>query len=256
MPSSLIIKLKSSTLFLIFKKLKDVIVHYSPLTYLNYKKDISFYSKFLQQGDLCFDIGANKGEKAKIFLALGAKVICVEPQSALKKEFDTKFKNTPNVIFVNKGLADQEGWGELALCETDNTLATLSSAWIQNSRFSKSHNWHSKEKIPLTTLDLLIKKYGVPKFCKIDVEGYEVNVIKGLSQSIPFIAFEFTKEELTNAKIVLAHLKKIGSIVINYTLGEKNQFIENSWLSPEEIISKLEKNKDPLLWGDIYVKFI
>ena len=38
-----------------------------------------FYSQFIRPGDLCFDVGANKGARAEIFLRLGARVVAVEP---------------------------------------------------------------------------------------------------------------------------------------------------------------------------------
>jgi len=39
-----------------------------------------FYSQFVGAGDLVFGVGANMGNRAKIFLHLGCRVVCVEPQ--------------------------------------------------------------------------------------------------------------------------------------------------------------------------------
>ena len=36
------------------------------------------------------------------------------------------------------------------------------------------------------------KEFGKPAFCKIDVEGYEYKVIKGLSEPLNTVSFEFT----------------------------------------------------------------
>ena len=38
----------------------------------------SFYSHFIGKGDLCFDVGANLGNRAEVFLALGATVVAIE----------------------------------------------------------------------------------------------------------------------------------------------------------------------------------
>jgi hypothetical protein len=40
----------------------------------------SFYQQFLQPGDLCFDVGANMGNRVEAFLKIGANVVVVEPQ--------------------------------------------------------------------------------------------------------------------------------------------------------------------------------
>ena len=40
----------------------------------------AFYSRLVKPRDLCFDVGANIGSKTKIFLELGARVVCIEPQ--------------------------------------------------------------------------------------------------------------------------------------------------------------------------------
>lgn len=40
-----------------------------------------FYEQFIRPNDICFDIGANMGNRTEVFLKLGAKVIAVEPQS-------------------------------------------------------------------------------------------------------------------------------------------------------------------------------
>ena len=39
-----------------------------------------FYAQFIQPGDLCFDLGAHLGNRANAWLALGAKIVAVEPQ--------------------------------------------------------------------------------------------------------------------------------------------------------------------------------
>ena len=61
------------------------------------KKRITFYSQFIKKGNLCFDIGANVGNRAEVFLEIGAKVIAVEPQSKCVKVLNEKFGNNENI---------------------------------------------------------------------------------------------------------------------------------------------------------------
>jgi hypothetical protein len=49
-----------------------------PLNHLAYANQIAnlslFYSQFIRQNDLCFDIGANLGNQTDAFLKLGVRV--------------------------------------------------------------------------------------------------------------------------------------------------------------------------------------
>jgi FkbM family methyltransferase len=44
--------------------------------------------------------------------------------------------------------------------------------------------------VPVTTLDKAIDEFGVPTFCKIHVEGFESDALKGLSKPIPLLALD------------------------------------------------------------------
>ena len=63
------------------------------------KKMIQFYSNFISNGDLCFDVGANIGNRTEVFLELGAKVICVEPQQACLQQLNKIFAVLDSQIF-------------------------------------------------------------------------------------------------------------------------------------------------------------
>ena len=96
-----------------------------------------FYSSFVKKGSLCFDIGANIGQKTEIFLKLGAKVIAVEPQEDCVRFLKKKFQKNPNVTIVNKAVDHVEGDKELYVCEA-NTLSTMSQKWLADV---KKRDW-------------------------------------------------------------------------------------------------------------------
>ena len=219
------------------------------------KRTPKFYSQFISKGDLCFDIGANIGGKTGVFLQLGARVVAVEPQPIFR-ELIEKYGNNVNLTTVNKGVADKSGFLDLFICNQCHVISTMSDKWKKDGRFSSEYKQVDMVSVPVVTLDSLIGEYGLPKFCKIDVEGFEKEVLMGLTKPIPYISFEFTKEFLDDAKICAEHLASLGTAGFNFSIADKMNLFFKDWVSSSELLLKLEKigNKD--LWGDIYVKFI
>ena len=136
------------------------------------------------------------------------------------------------------------------------TISTMSNKWKNEGRFSKYYKWTTQEKASITTLDKLILSYGLPKFCKIDVEGFEESVLKGLTKPIPFISFEFTREFFDDAKKCVDYLYQLGYVKFNFSLGESKKFLFQKWIAPDELYKKIADLVDPLLWGDIYARFL
>ena len=152
-----------------------------------------------------------------------------------------------------------EGSPELFICNA-HTLSSLSLDWIQAVRESgifSSYSWPGKRIIPLNTLDKLIYQYGLASFIKIGVEGFELEVLKGLSFPVATVCFEFTPEFMQSTLKCIEHLQTTGDIRVNYSLGETARLTLERWVSPCEIIDTLKGFKcDNKLFGDIYVQFL
>lgn len=218
-----------------------------------------FYSGFISKNDLCFDIGANMGNRVKIFLEIGAKVIAVEPQANCYKPLRRFYKKNENVVVIPEAVGESEGFSMMFLSE-QITISTLSKQWIKNIKKSgraKNFHWNKKQIVKTTTLDSLIKQYGIPSFIKIDVEGYEFEVLKGLSSPIKALSFEFTPEYFESTFRCLDYLSKLGNYKLNYSMGESVKFELEEWLSfieMKNILSGLSHNYD--IYGDIYAKIL
>jgi len=215
---------------------------------------IEHYRQFIKSGDLVFDVGANLGERSKVFRALGAKVIAIEPTSYCSNYLKDLFKGDSNVVVVPKALGEKEGTGEINVNEKLPVLSTMSSKWATESRFSKDYQWERKETISITTLDVIIKQYGIPKFCKIDVEGFEKQVLSGLSTPIPMISFEFLFEFLDDSKECIDKILSLSNAQFNFNIGEEMDFALQSWSIKQQLLEAIINRNDPKLWGDIYAK--
>ena len=221
--------------------------------YKNADEQQTFYSQFLKPGDLVFDVGANIGDKAELFLSLGVKVVAVEPQESCWRVLKRRFKGQ-DVTVEACGLSFKKGQSEFYL-DKSTTLSSMSPEWIkavkESGRFL-THNWSSKVVITTRTLDDLICQYGMPMFCKIDVEGFEYGVLKGLSRPIPAISMEFVAERIEPTLQCIDYLTGLGNYHFNYYLGEAGQWADEKWLNPKEIKKVLISLDGTLSTGDFY----
>src|SRR5580704_9749479 len=156
------------------------------------------YATFMGQGDLVLDVGANVGDRTKIFRHLGARVVAVEPQASCRDFMAKRFQGDRMISIVPAAVGADNGVATLRVGGLD-ALGTLSTRWLErvqsSHRFGDSR-WDRTEQCAVVTLDSLIAEHGEPSFVKIDVEGFEGEVLKGLRQSRPALSIEFTVEDL------------------------------------------------------------
>lgn len=177
---------------------------------------------------LVFDIGANQGYSAAIFLELGAKVICVEPDTRNYKALKARFHQHPEIHIVPQAVSKQVGEATFYQIQAGSALNTLNEKWKtilenpQNNRWKKAFNFERQSTVATTTLDELIRQFGRPNFIKIDVEGFEQQVMEGLSSTVPVLCFEANLPEFRAETIAcLTHLAQLNEqAIFNYSIGK------------------------------------
>ncbi len=217
-----------------------------------------FYSQFVGKDDLCFDVGANYGNRIAALLDIGCRVVAIEPQHECCKFLKKKYSTSIEII--NKGLGEKEGMVEFYKSNV-STLSTFSKDWIQSVQDSgrfRQFQWNEKTIVEMTTLDRLIRQYGTPKFIKIDVEGYELEVLKGLSSAVNYISFEYAVPEQVEKMInCIQHIQSLApgqNIECNYSVGESMSFANPTWLSCADMIELISSAEFVETgFGDIYV---
>lgn len=134
--------------------------------------DMAFLLHVLNKNDLFIDVGANIGSYTVLASGeIGARSICFEP---VNKTFEMLSKNLElNSI---ETLVEKR---KIGIGEINGTLR------ITNNQDSTNHiinNENFGEKIDVERLDNFYEKINRPTLLKIDVEGYELNVLKGASK--------------------------------------------------------------------------
>ena len=214
-----------------------------------------FYSNFINKKNLCFDIGANFGNRVKVFLRIGAKVIAIEPLSECVKVLNTVYGTRPDLTLVDKAMGPVEGQSEIFVPDI-TVIASMSRGWIEavkkSGRFAGS-NWLEIRKVEVTTIDKLIETYGIPDFVKIDVEGFEFEVIKGLTQPVGMLSLEYTAEYIESILSSIDHLTSIGDFEFNYCEGETMSFVLEKWVGAETL-KDIMKKQGKLAAGDVYAR--
>ena len=219
-------------------------------------EQVKFYGQFIKQGDLCFDVGGNVGLKTNVFLKLKARVVTLEPQQNCVTILKAKYGNKATIL--QKGAGAQNVVQEFYV-SNDSPLSSFAKDWVNEMKDSRFHGSSIErvDQIELVTLDSLITTYGKPGFIKIDVEGYEIEVLKGLSKSFGSLSFEYAVPEKRNE--ITACLQEMGrkftGLVCNYAVCNESQLALKEWL-PLNIMESLvlEDDFNATFAGDIYIK--
>ncbi|MDX1665534.1 MAG: FkbM family methyltransferase, partial [Candidatus Promineifilaceae bacterium] len=212
------------------------------------------FSQFVSAGDLVFDVGANVGNLTEAFIDLGSSVVAVDPHPYCVDLLDRRFAENDHVTVIPCALSDQTGALPFYPSLDNHATSTLSRRWKDESRYAGSRSWAAPRQVSVTTLDHLIAQHGRPQFCKIDVEGHELHVLKGLSSPIPFLSFEVTGEFLDEADQCAQHLETLGPVRFAYS-----PFLAywpmSTWVDRARLLRQLQSYPPDLIFGDVYARF-
>lgn len=224
-------------------------------------REVSFYRQLFNEfrcGDLVFDIGANVGDKTDVFLRVGARVVALEPdkecQRILRERFLRLRLTAKPLTIVGKAVSSRVGFEDMWVDGPASALNTLSQKWVDTLKGDKKRFENSLDvlefgesrSVETTTLEQLIAVYGSPCFVKIDVEGFELNVLQGLRRPLPCLSFEVNlpefRREGRQCTELLGDLAPGGQF--NYTRDCKDGFALEKWLELAQFLQILDRCDD------------
>jgi FkbM family methyltransferase len=213
------------------------------------------YGQFIKDGELVFDVGSHVGDRVASFSRLGARVIAIEPQPAMVKVLKLLHGRNPAVTIEPVAVGRESGSANLMINPSNPTVSTASQEFVRAAHDApgwESQRWTRTIQVPVTTLDALIATHGKPAFIKIDVEGFEAEVLAGLTQQVRALSFEFTTIQREVARACIERCHALGFARFNSALGESQVLTHEQWVGGDEMMDWLAVLPHSANSGDIY----
>jgi len=188
------------------------------------------------------DVGSNKGQFILLIEKLfpNKKIYSFEPITEILNKQKKFFKYKKNIFFYNLALGSSIKSEDFFITNRMDSSSFLKIAKLENN--SKDYLIKEKRSIQISTLDDILNNENItgPILLKMDVQGYELEVLKGSSNmlsKIDYLLLEVSKNEMyqnqPREKNIIDYLKNL-----NFTIYKTNHWhnIKNTDFKQRDIL--------------------
>lgn len=215
----------------------------------------ALYARILKRGALAFDIGSHVGDRVGSFRRIGARVVALEPQPDCAAAIRAVYAGDAGVTLFEGACGPKAGTLTLHVNSANPTVTTASPDFVKAADGAagwEGQVWDCAIEVPVTTLDALIGVHGMPDFIKIDVEGFEADVLAGLTGPVRALSFEFTTIQRDVAAKCIAMIAALGAYRFNVALGESQQMHFAEPVSAGDMAAHIAGLPHEANSGDVY----
>ncbi|WP_236736976.1 FkbM family methyltransferase [Palleronia pelagia] len=232
--------------------LRSFLIYHNPVTIAAWRR---FYRGVLTPGDLVFDVGAHMGTRARAMRAAGARVVAFEPQAPFAGFLRRTLPR--DITLVEAAIGAEETVAEMAVSSRHPTVSSLATGFVGGA--SQAHgfehvSWDRRQQVQMVTLDGLIARHGMPSYVKIDVEGFEIEVLSGLSQPLPMLSVEYLPAFPKLTVGVIDRLCALGDYRFNPVQGETGAFLWPDWRDADAAKAWLAGLPEDAESGDLFAR--
>ena len=147
---------------------------------------------------LVFDVGAHKGEDTEFYLKKGFSVVAIEAVPEFCAQIEERFRSfidRGRLTVLNVAVAKSPGTVDFFIDETVSVWGTANRDWVARNR-SLGAGTTRRITVAARTLGDIVREHGAPWYCKIDIEGNDLDALRSLAGSpdVPrFISIESEK---------------------------------------------------------------
>lgn len=218
-----------------------------------------FYASIAGPGDLCFDIGAHIGNHTSALARCGARVIAVEPHPFFARYLTYHSRKSDQINVVQQAVGAAPGNACFHISRLTPTVSTINARWketVGRRNGFAGVAWTRQMIVSQTSLDAMIAEHGLPRICKIDVEGAEASVLAGLSQPLEYISFEVVPVARSIALDCIDRLANLGDYVYRARFGESLRFIDDRDWTPAEARAWVAGLPEKARSGDLHARLV
>lgn len=208
---------------------------------------------FIEPGDLVFDVGVRNGKFTQQFLALGARVVCIEPLPDHVERMREKFGD--DIVLVEAAVSDRVGEAFLHLSEKLKGNPSLFPHRFVKQLGKSRKIYGDKILVQTITIDALAAEYGVPAFIKLDIEGAEYEALSAMTVPVPALCYEFGCGYISEARRCMTILGKRG-YEFNCVEGHGSDFLLPAWASRNDFKFPMPRINEigKLRWGQVFAR--